>query len=93
LYLLWQRSVWIYWLSRHLRYDIDALSRAVDLARKTPDAIPLIGNNRFHFGVVPPDHIRETGFCAGSAAGTFIQIYFDFGTHAPSELYKYTLKR
>jgi hypothetical protein len=71
-------------LSRHLRDDIDALSRAVDLARKAPDAIPLVGHCRLSFGIVPTDHVHETGFDAGSAAGTFIEIYFDLGTHAPS---------
>jgi hypothetical protein len=51
---------------------MDTLSRAVDLACKAPDAIPLIGNNRLLFGIVPPHHVYKTGFNAGSAAGTFI---------------------
>jgi hypothetical protein len=66
------------------------IGRTVDLAHKAPDAIPLIGNNRLLFGVVPPDHIHKTGFDAGSTAGTFIQIDFNAGTHAPSVVYPNT---
>jgi hypothetical protein len=75
-------------MPRHLRYDIDALNRAVDFARKAPDAIPLIGNNRLLFNIVPPDYINKTGFDACSAASAFIQIHFNIGAHVPSEPYQ-----
>jgi hypothetical protein len=81
----WQRSVRINELSRHLRNDVDALSRTIDFARKAPDAIPFIRDNRFLFGVVPSHYIHKTSLNAGFTASTFIQINLDIGTHAPSK--------
>jgi hypothetical protein len=68
-----------------LRYDVDAFSRAIDLTRKTPDAITLIGNNRLVFGIIPSYHVHKTGFDAGPATGTFFSIDFNPGTHAASK--------
>jgi hypothetical protein len=68
-----------------LRYDVDAFSRAIDLARKTPDAILFIRNNRLLFGLVPSHYIHKTGFDAGLAAGTCFSIDFNAGTHAASK--------
>jgi hypothetical protein len=68
-----------------MRYDVYALSRAIDLTRKAPDAIPLIRNNRFLFNIVPPHHIHKTSFDAGLAAGAFISVNFNVGAHAPSK--------
>jgi hypothetical protein len=73
------------WLSRHLGYDIDTLSRAIDFTGKAPDTIPLIVNHRLLFGLVPSDYIHETSFDAGSAACTFFSIDFNAGTHAASK--------
>jgi hypothetical protein len=81
----WQRSVRIHELSRHLRYDLDALSRTIDFAGKTPDAIPFIRDNRLLFGLVPSHHIHKTGLNAGLTASTLIQIDLDIGTHVPSK--------
>jgi hypothetical protein len=72
-------------LSRHLRYDVDTLSRAIDFTGKAPDAIPLIRNHRLLFGIVPSDHIHKTSLDAGLAAGTFFSIDFNVGTHAASK--------
>jgi hypothetical protein len=69
-----------------LRYDVDALSRAIDLARKTPDAILFIRNNRLVFGFVPSHHIYKACFDAGLATGTFFSIDFYAGTHAASKI-------
>jgi hypothetical protein len=80
-----ERSVRLDRLSRHLRYDVDTLSRAIDLTGKAPDAIPLIRNHRLLFGIVPSDHIHKASFNAGLAAGTFFYIYFNIGTHAASK--------
>jgi hypothetical protein len=79
-----QRLKRIYRQGRHLRYDVDALSRAIDFARKTPDAIPLIRDNRLSIGFVPSHHIHKTSFNAGLTAGTFFSVNFDVGTHASS---------
>jgi len=68
-----------------LRYDVDALGRAIDLARKTPDAILFIGNNRSLFGLVPPHHIDKAGFDAGLTTGAFFSIDFNAGTHGVSK--------
>jgi len=65
---------------------VDALNRAVYLTRKTPDAIPLIRNNRLFFGIIPPHHIHKTRFDAGLAAGTFFCIDFNASTHAASKI-------
>jgi hypothetical protein len=61
------------------------LSRAIDFTGKAPDAIPLIGNHRLLFSLVPSDHIHETSFDAGLAACTFFSIDFNVGTHAASK--------
>jgi hypothetical protein len=72
-------------LSRHVRYDVDALSGAMDLTSKTPDAIPLIRDHRLLSGIVPSHHIHKTSFDAGPAAGTFFRIDFNVCTHAASK--------
>jgi hypothetical protein len=69
-----------------LGYDVDTLGRAIDFARKTPDAIPLIRNDRPFLLLVPSHHIHKTGIDAGLAAGTLIEMNLNVGTHAPSEL-------
>jgi hypothetical protein len=69
---LMERSVRIHELSRHLRYDVDALSRTIDFASKTPDAIPLVRDSRLLFGFVPSHHIHKTSLDAGLTASTFI---------------------
>jgi hypothetical protein len=69
---------------RHLRYHLDALNRAIDLAGKAPDAITFIGNNRHIPGNIPSHHIHKTGFDTGFAAGAFVSINFNIGTHVTS---------
>jgi hypothetical protein len=69
-----------------VRYDIYALSRAIDLAGETPDAVLLIGNSRLLFGIIPSHYVYKTGFDAGFAAGAFFQIDFNAGAHAASKV-------
>jgi hypothetical protein len=68
-----------------LGYDVDAFSRAIDLAGKTPDAILFIRNNRHVSGLVPPHHIDKAGFDAGPTAGAFFSVDFNAGTHGVSK--------
>jgi hypothetical protein len=68
-----------------MRYDVDALSRAIDLAGKAPDAILFVCDNRFFFVLVPSHHIHKTRFNASLAARAFIKMNLNVRAHAPSK--------
>jgi len=65
-------------------YDVNALSRTVNLACEAPDAILLVSNHRFASGIVPSHYVHKTGFETGFAAVAFFLIDFNAGTHASS---------
>lgn len=71
-------------LTMHVRDDVNALNRTVDLAGEAPDAVPLIGNHRLLPGIIPSEHIHKTCIDAGFAAAAFFQINLNGGTHAAS---------
>jgi hypothetical protein len=68
----------------HMRNDVNALSRTVDLAGEAPDAVLFIGNHRLLFGIIPSHYVDKTSFDAGLTAGAFFQIDLNAGTHAAS---------
>lgn len=70
----------------HVRYDLDALNRTVDLAGEAPDAVLLIGDHRLLFRIIPSQHIHKTCLDAGFTAGAFFKIDFNVGTHTASTL-------